>query len=252
LVAARVAMVLKTSGLNPALAKAVELQKNAPNMPNGSALVGDVLMAARQYAQAADAYDKALKLAPSTPLALRLFRAQVAAGKSAPAAAGLKQWFAQHPNDLAAAEILGGYELAVHDFAAAKDDFQFVLKKAPENIIALNDLAWLSQKAGDLKGARALAERAYLLSPNMSQTADTLGWIMVQQGQAADAVSLLRTARAGEKSDSTVQYHLAVALSDSGHRAEAMTVLAPLIKQGATKFDDMPAAEKLYAELSKK
>jgi cellulose synthase operon protein C len=185
-------------------------------------------------------------------LATRLFRAQLSAGKSEVAVATLNDWFAKNPNDTVVAEILGSYELTAHHFDAAKKDFDLVLEKAPQNVVALNNLAWIAQKAGDLDTARSLAERAYLLSPNLSETADTLGWIMVQQGKAANAVGLLTEASAEQKSDSTIQYHLAVALNDTGHRDQAIALLTPLLKTGATQFDDKPAAEKLFAQLSKK
>lgn len=250
-VAARLAIGLKIDGLDATLAKAAELEKKNPNLPFAAALEGDVYVAAHKYDQAADSLTTAFKKDPSTALALRLFRVRLAAGKSAAAAAGLRDWFAKNPKDLVVAEILGSYELKLHNLDAAKADFELVLDKAPQNVIALNNLAWLYQKAGDLNAARSFAERAFMLSPNLSQTADTLGWIMVQQGQAVNAIGLLTQAAAEETSDSTVQYHLAVALSDTGHPEKAIALLTPLLK-GKTQFDDKPAAEKLFAQLSKK
>ena len=85
----------------------------------------------------------------------------------------------------------------------------------------------------------------------MPQTADTLGWILVEQGEAANAIGLLRQAGAGDKASPTIQYHLAVALKDIGHGDEARQLLSSVLKSSPA-FDDKPAAEKLLAELSKK
>ena len=96
-----------------------------------------------------------------------------------------------------------------------------------------------------------MAERAFLAAPNLPSVKDTLGWILVQQGQAGAAIGLLQEAsRAGGQSPD-IQYHFAAALNAVGRRDEALTILTELIK-GQTNFDEKPEAEKLYAELSKK
>jgi cellulose synthase operon protein C len=250
LAAASIALELKVGGVKAALAKAAELRKSDPNL-GPAVLDGDVYMAARQYDQAAQSYAKAFQQSPSTALAVRLFRARVAEGKGAAAVADLGKWFAADPNNVGVAELLGSVALNDHNFDGAKKDFGLVLDKSPQNVVALNNLAWLAQKSGDLNAARSLAERAYLLSPSLPQAADTLGWILVRQDDAVNAIGLLEEARVGLQSDSTVQYHLAVALNDTGHRDRAIALLTPLLK-GKSQFDDKPAAAKLFAELSKK
>ena len=102
--------------------------------------------------------------------------------------------------------------------------------------------------AGDTR-ARRFAERAYLLAPDVPQAADTLAWIMVQQGEAGTALGLLRKASAAAPGDPSIRYHLAVALNQTGNRDEARKLLASLLAERAA-FDDKPAAEKLLAELS--
>jgi Flp pilus assembly protein TadD len=124
-----------------------------------------------------------------------------------------------------------------------------VVETMPRDPVVLNNLAWLYQQSGDPR-ARSLAERAYLLAPNQPQTADTLGWILVQQGQAETAVGLLTEASAAANAGPAIRYHLAVALKDIGQRAQARQLLDELINRSGT-FDDKPAAKKLLAELSK-
>jgi cellulose synthase operon protein C len=250
LAASDLAIEEKLGGADAALKAAAQLKNDEPGLPTAPALEGDAYMAAGKYDLAADAYAKAFKGTPSTILALRLARAKAAGGNLDAAASVLQDWAVKNPDQMVVAEVLASYDISTHRYDEAEKEFQEVLEKTPQNVIALNNLAWLYQRAGDPRG-RSLAERAYLLSPNLSQTADTLGWILVQQGHAADAVGLLQRASAAQKSDSTVQYHLAVALNDTGHPKEAIGLLTPLL-QGPTKFDDKPAAEKLFAELSKK
>jgi putative PEP-CTERM system TPR-repeat lipoprotein len=249
LVADRIAIDLKTSGLAAALATATRLQKDDPGLPTAPALPGDVYMAARQYAKAITAYETAYRRAPSALLAVRLAQAQMAAGQPDAAAGVLRGWLNKHPGALGVAQILAGYDIAAHRFAVARQELEQVVAKAPRDALALNNLAWLYQQAGDPR-ARALAERAYLLAPGIPQIADTLGWILVQHGQAASALDLLRHANAGQPTNPAVQYHLAVALNDTGHPAQARKLLTPLVSSTA-KFDDKGAAEKLLAALPK-
>ena len=249
LIADQLAIELKTSGLAAALATAARLQKSDPGWPLAPALPGDVYMAAKQYAKAAAAYQAAFRQAPSALLVARLAQAKSAAGQPDAAAGLLRDWLAKHPEDIGIGALLAGYDIAAHRYPQATQELEKAVAQAPQNAIILNNLAWLYQRAGDPR-ARSLAERAYLLAPGLSQTQDTLGWIMVKQGQAANALALLRRASVGDPANPAVQYHLAVALNDTHQPAKARKLLVSLIGK-KVKFDDAPAAQKLLASLSK-
>jgi thioredoxin-like negative regulator of GroEL len=88
------------------------------------------------------------------------------------------------------------------------------------------------------------------LAPDLPQTADTLAWILVRQGEPGLALGLLRQAAAIAPGDPTIRYHLAVALNDKGYRDEAKRLLVSVTTDRAA-FDDKSAAEKLLAELSR-
>jgi Flp pilus assembly protein TadD len=113
----------------------------------------------------------------------------------------------------------------------------------------LNNLAWISQQQGDLPRARTLATRAYLLSPS-PQSADTLGWIILAQGQTSNAVALLREAAKGPTQDPAIQYHLAAALAKDGQKDAAVTLLRTLVTKPAAGFNDRPQAVTLLSQLS--
>jgi len=160
----------------------------------------------------------------------------------------LRRWLADHPDDTQVASTLASYDLAARRFDEARSVSEALVAKQPMDRVALNNLAWLYQQAGDPR-ARRLAERAYLLAPDLPQTADTLAWILVQQGDPGIALGLLRKASAAAPGEPSIRYHLAVALNQNGQRDEARKLLASLIAERVT-FDDKPAAEKLLAELS--
>jgi cellulose synthase operon protein C len=153
-------------------------------------------------------------------------RAELAAGLMDAAIATYRQWLADHPGDTQVASTLAEYDLAARRFDEARAVSKALVKKRPTDRIALNNLAWLYQQAGDPR-ARRLAERAYLVAPDLPQTVDTLAWIL----------------------EPAIRYHLAVALNDNGYRDEAIRLLTSLTAERAI-FDDKSAAEKLLVELS--
>jgi putative PEP-CTERM system TPR-repeat lipoprotein len=250
LAADRIAIAFKTSGTDGALTAAKELRTKNPGLATSTAAEGDAYMIAGQYAKAAEAYASSFKQSPSPMLAIGLAKAKSAAGDADGAAAVLREWLTTHPDDKLVLALLGTYDLAAHRFEAAKQELESVGDTLSQDPVVLNNLAWLYQKAGDPR-ARSTAERAYLGAPNLPQTKDTLGWILVQQGQAAAAIWLLQEASAAGSQNPEIRYHLAVALNQSGRRPEALKILTELINESSS-FDGKPEAEKLLAELSKK
>jgi putative PEP-CTERM system TPR-repeat lipoprotein len=250
LFADRITIAFKFAGLDGALAAAKQLQANNPNLPVSAALEGDAYMIAGQPARAAEAYAGSLKQSPSTMLAIGVAKAKDAAGDANGAAAVLREWLTTHPDDKIVLAMLGGYDLTARRFDEARKELEAASEAMSKDPVVLNNLAWLFQKTGDPR-ARSFAERAYLAAPNLPSVKDTLGWILVQQGQAGAAIGLLQEASRAEHQNPDVQYHLAAALNAIGRRDEALAILTELFK-GQTNFDDKPEAEKLFAELSKK
>ncbi|MBV8774490.1 MAG: PEP-CTERM system TPR-repeat protein PrsT [Deltaproteobacteria bacterium] len=249
LAAERIAIALKASGVEEAVATAHRLRDTNPDLPTAAALEGDAYMMAGQYAKAAEAYAASLSKSPSTMLAIAVARAKSAAGDADGATAVLREWSTAHPNDKAVLMLLSNYDLTAHRFEAAKQELESVGDALAQEPVALNNLAWLYQKLGDPR-ARSEAERAYLAAPNLPQTKDTLGWILVKEGQAAAAIGLLQEASAAGLQNPEIQYHLAVALNMVGRQPEALKILTDLLG-GKNNFDEKPEAEKLFAELSK-
>jgi Flp pilus assembly protein TadD len=206
-------------------------------------------MTLRQPQQAAEAYAAAQARAPSGTLAVRLAGALQAAGKPEDATRGLAAWVAANPGDAVALNLLAQFDLVAGRLPQAEQRLRQVVTLAPENAVALNNLAWVLGEQGEAKlaEARAFAERAYYLSPNV-ETADTLGWILARSGETRLAVEMLRRA-IGPGSQPGARYHLAHALHQAGERAEALEVLTPALAEGTT-FTERAAAERLRATLT--
>jgi predicted Zn-dependent protease len=162
------------------------------------------------------------------------------------ATAILEDWTKVHPADLPPRLKLAELYGRTRNYSAAKTEFEKLAAERPEDPAVLNNLAWAYSTMKDPR-ARAVAEKAYKLAPSPA-IADTLGWIMTGEGNAANAVKLLRTATAGLPEVPDIKYHLAVALSKTNQAAEAKTVLQEAMRSN-TAFDSKPDAQRLLNSL---
>ena len=69
-----------------------------------------------------------------------------------------------------------------------------VLKTAPNEVGALNNLALLLQAQGRVKDALAVSARAYETARDIPAVGDTHGWLLVAAGRATEAASILSAA----------------------------------------------------------
>ncbi len=240
-----VATIYRASGQEAALAAAEALRRDPANLPAARLLKGAVLMAAGKPAEAAAAFAAERAIAPAADVITAEVGALRAAGRETEARTLLRDALAKQP-DPTLSDALAALEIATRQYSEAAGALKDVLAVRPDDVAALNNLAWVDQQLHQ-SGAEALARRAYLLAPG-GQTADTLGWILIQAGQKPLGLLLLRQAAARLPQDASVQYHLAVALNDNGEARQAGAVLDALLA-GKANFDERDAAEKLRQQL---
>lgn len=104
-----------------------------------------------------------------------------------------------------------------------------MLKRYPDNPIALNNLRLVLQQTKDPR-AQAVAENAYNVAGENPVIIDTLGWILLGQGDTARGLPILRKAIAKVPQAQDMHYHLVVALFKSGDKAAARKELEALLK----------------------
>lgn len=247
LLMARISVEKEAVGGQAAIKEAQTLAADPVNSKAAPLLVGDTLVSLGQYSRAVTAYDQALKARPETALVIRLAQAQQALHQTQDAATTLRNWLAARPDDVAALLSLGSLDIGTKNLDEAQTMFEKAASLGARDALALNNLAWIYQQKGD-KRALPTAQKAYLLSP-VPPVADTLGWILVSNGEAAKALPLLRVASESERGNTAIAYHYAVALDKTGNAQEAANVLKPLLAN-AHDFPDREAAQALYTKVS--
>ena len=239
----------RASGTPAAITMAEELRRDQANMPAATVLKGDALMAAKRYVDAAAAYGEEVKTTPSSTLIQRQSQALAAAGGMEQASNILRDWLKRTPGDADAAQMLAAYAITARHLPEAEEMLKVVLDKRPNDGMALNNLAWVYQQRGNGL-ARSTAQRAYLLSPT-AETADTLGWILVSDGKADQAMPLLSQAAIQRPDEPNIAYHLAKAQADAGKKDDAVATLKKTLAT-PNDFEERRPAMALLEQLSKK
>jgi putative PEP-CTERM system TPR-repeat lipoprotein len=206
-----------------------ELQRAHPDASNGYELEGDLAMARNEFVKAAEAYRQAIDRNDSPQLVIKQYRALVKSGDDSSARSMLAKWLSEHPDNKNVQILLAVDLNKAGLLEAAKAEYHKVLEQDPDNVTALNNLAWIYAEAGDPAGLD-YAERAYALVPDRPSVIDTLGWMHVQIGDTTRGLVLLQEAVVKASHSPGIRYHMAVALDKAGRRDEARSELDRLLK----------------------
>ena len=221
-----------------------QAQVQLPKSSLGFEREGDIHLYQNHPELAVKAYERAQAISASSNGLIKLHRAQTLAGNAQAADQILDNWIKQHPADLVVRAYAAENHRANGRNKEAIAQYQAILQQAPQNSIALNNLAGLYQRVAD---ARALptAEQALKLDPENPALQDTLGWILVEQGQAGRGLDLLRQALTKAPKNVSIRYHHAIALARTGDKAQARKELELLLKDAPTS----PEAKAAKAQL---
>lgn len=238
---------VRAGRIEAGLGEAKKLKQNA-SRAEGWVVEGDLLAAQRKWAEAVAAYKAASEKKPSTITIVKLQSAQMAANQPKDALATARRWLKEHPEDQIVRMRLGQQLIALKDYPAAIAELKVAANAAPNNIEALNNLAWAMSEAGDPKAVETAA-RAYALAPSSSAITNTYGWVLVQHGDVKRGVDLLRQAVQLSPDDPVMRLYLARGLIKAGDKAAAKVELEGVVGKAAPQSSARADAEKLLKEL---
>lgn len=204
-----------------------EIQQQHDKLSAGFELEGD-LLSQKDAAAAAKAYDKALAKQESSQLMIKLHEALARSKNEKQAEKRINDWIKKHPTDAITRTYLAGIYLAKKQYDPAIKQYQAILAQHPEHAATLNNLAWIYQQQKN-PAALEFAEKAYQQVPDAPAIMDTLGWILIEQGQAKRGVTLLEKAVSIVPEAAEIRYHYAVGLSQAGDKTKARKELEHLL-----------------------
>lgn len=203
-----------------ALAIARGLQKSQPKQVVGFVMEAEQLVRMGKPAQAVGPYQQAFNMSPRPELLMKLAAALRAANRPAEADAQVATWRKAHPDEPLGMLYSAELNIATKQYKLAIGQLEAVLGKAPDNVMALNNLAWSYQQEKD-KRALPTAEKASQLAGENPTVMDTLGWILAEQNQLERALPLLKKASELAPQASDIRGHYAAALWKKGDKAGA-------------------------------
>ena len=238
---------LATGRLNEAIATARNVQMQRPKEAVGLSMEGDVELVRKNWAAAATAYRNALQREPSTTIAQRLQLSLRAAGDPVKADAFAAGWVKAHPQDAAFVLFLADLAVKERKYDVAESQLKQVLRLAPDDASALNNLAWVLSTQTK-PGALEAAERANQISPDRPEFMDTLAMVLADQGKLPRALEIQKKAVELEPNAHALRLRLARLYVQSGEKTAARKELDSLAQLG-DKFPRQGEVREMLAKL---
>lgn len=228
-----VAIYVMSGRSEQALVEIKAIQRQRPKDARGYILESDLWAAQQKWAAAETALKVAQKQAPDDAMvAIKLHAVVSSAGREGAADAAADKWLREHPKDVALHNYLGERALRKKDLKTAARHYQAMVAVQPDNVLILNNLAWVGGELGDPK-ALSYAEKAATLAPGNPAVLDTLGTLLVKKGDVAQGVEKLQQAAQGAPNQADIRLHLAKALIKAGDKAAARKELDALAQASA-------------------
>ncbi|MGZ9709920.1 XrtA/PEP-CTERM system TPR-repeat protein PrsT [Glaciimonas sp. GNP009] len=237
-------LYMRSGNQAQAIEFARKIQKQAGQSAIGYEIEGNILLSQKKPDLAAKAYEQAFLVNnKNVTLLMKLHESLNLAGKTKEADARVNQWFEQHPTEVALHIYLAETYLAQKQTKAAIVQYLLVLRQEPRNIGVLNNLALAYQQEKD-PHALETAEKAHQLAIDNPQVMDTLGWLLIEQGDTTRGLPLVQKASNAAPDALDIRYHLALGLLKSGDKVKARIELDKLIATGKN-FANMEEAKAL-------
>ncbi len=223
------------------------LNELSPEHPDVLLLKAELARVQGDQKTATGLLEDVFEKSPSTASMLSVARQKWATGDQMAALELQEQWTVEHPDDLVAPLALAGAYLQQDQVQRAIAQFQRVLEKEEQNVVALNELAWHLR---DKEPAKALeyAERAAELAPESAEVMDTLAMVLLKNGDIVRAKRNIERALAKKPKKPVFHYHGAMIDAAAGDKASAIEALESLLSEGSD-FSEKAEAQQLLAEL---
>ena len=240
-------LAIRQGRSDEALVALRERQKKNPQEAYALIAEADVEAGRQHHDVAIAALRKATALREPADAAPRLFATLMAAKKRDEALAFETQWLTAHPQDTAFAAAAADIVLSRGELDAALTRYEAVLKRNPDTLAVINNVAWLRSKTGK-PGARELAERGLKLNPEYVPLRDTYATVLAGDKEFSKAITQQRLLISDQPDQPAYRFNLAQILIDSGDKPAAKTELESLVKLGP-KFPQFKQAEALLKTL---
>ena len=157
-----------------------------------------------------------------------------------------QKWLNDHPNDAPVKMAVGNSLQVGGEIEQAIEAFEGILKLDPNNVVALNNLAW-NLRVGNPVKALEYARKANGLAPKSPEVLDTLAVVEYANKEYKKAQRSVLRALQKRPDNPSIIYHSAMIAAAMGDKAAARSSLQDL----ATRNADFPEKDEAAALLLK-
>ncbi len=188
---------------------------------------GYIYLVQQNWDSAINTLDKLYQSYPSTQTATLLIRAYKGAGNNDKAIAFIEGAIEKYQDEAAPLKLqLAELQMQANPQQALAE-YQQILQQQPNNIIALNNLAWIYHNMGNFSEALTYAKQANQLKPDIAQIKDTYGYMLLKSGNTTEAITVLEQSYLLQNDDE-IALHLVEALIANQQKDKAQQVLDKL------------------------
>ncbi|MDO6736070.1 tetratricopeptide repeat protein [Octadecabacter sp. 1_MG-2023] len=229
--AARIAVIqarLLNGDQELALASAQEMVDAAPQDLTRQFTLAAVQSALGQYEDAIATYRLIVDKEPRAQQAwVRMVQAMYATGDVEAAQAAVQEGLSVLPEGLDLLWAQAGFNEQRGDIDAAIELYELIYERAPNQLVAANNLASLlsTYRLDDESLERAFTISRRLRNTDVPPFQDTYGWIAYRRGDLDEALEYLEPAAAGLPSDPLVQFHLGMTYVGLARDTDALVAL---------------------------
>lgn len=201
---------LRANKLNEAEKVLSQLENLSPNLPAVSLLKGELALKNKDLEEAKAQFKKSWASSPSAVAGEKLFRVLGILKQKSAQDKHLEDWIAKFPNNSLAVLFQAVNKQQKGDQPEAIVGYEKVLKVAPNNVMALNNLGWIYFEQGD-DAALKLLKRAADLAPGSAAVLDSYGWVLAKSGRVDEGLVYLEKANQLSPENQEIADHLAAA-----------------------------------------
>lgn len=150
-------------------------------------------------------------------------------GKGHAAIAYLDDYDQRYPADMRARLLRADCLAGTGEFVQAQALYQSLVADPVQAAAAYAGLGGIAAARGDWAGAAAAYRRAVALAPTQPGYRNDLGYALLRQDKATEALFILRQAHELSPGNARVRNNLLLALIRAGHRADADSMLRSII-----------------------
>jgi putative PEP-CTERM system TPR-repeat lipoprotein len=223
------------------------LQQQDPTDLSGYALEADALKVQGRLDQVVGVWRTAFGRRPETETAVRLHDSLIKAGQRGAAEQHATQWRQRYPGDMAFVTHLGTVAVQAGDWGMAETHYRLVAERAPDDPVALNNLAYALAKQGKPE-ATSMARKAVSLRGDDPRMLNTLALALSKGNQLPDALKSQRRAVELGREAPVYRLQLAELLVQAGDKDAARTELEALRRLGG-RFSEHAKVTEMLAKL---